>query len=104
MVKMILTQILLPIYDNTGKRFSRILHREVKLELSEKFGGLTAYSRSPAEGLWKRNRATRRDDIIVYEVMARRLNGSWWSKYRKELERRFRQSVVVIRAEHILVM
>jgi hypothetical protein len=104
MVKMNLTQILLPLHDNKGRRFAQKLHLGVKVELSKKFGGLTAYSRSPAEGLWRRKRSTQREEIVVYEVMSKRLDRRWWSAYRKALEKRFQQSVVVIRAEQILVM
>lgn len=50
---MYLVQILLPLYDNRKHPF---LHSDFKLvrgELTEHFGGVTAFVRSPAEGLWK---------------------------------------------------
>jgi hypothetical protein len=104
MAKMILTQILLPLYDNSGRRLSPQLHRTVKLELSQRFGGLTAYSRSPAQGLWRRKSSIQREEIVVYEVMSKLPHSRWWLAYRKELEKRFQQSVVVVRAQQILVI
>jgi hypothetical protein len=39
-----------------------------------------------------------KDRVLIFEVMAQELDRAWWSSYRAELERRFRQEVVVIRA------
>lgn len=99
-----LVQILLPLYDNAGKRFPQRFYDDLKATLSKKFGGLTAYTRSPAEGLWKRRRRTVREDIIVYEVMTPRRNASWWKTYRKELESRFKQTEIIIRAQPIVLL
>jgi hypothetical protein len=71
----------------------------VREELAETFGGVTAFSRAPAEGLWKGEGETRRDDIIVFAVMAETLDTSWWRSYRHQLEERFRQEMIVIRAQ-----
>jgi hypothetical protein len=99
-----LVQILLPLYDNAGKRLRQKLYDDVKGELSKKFGGLTAYTRSPAEGLWKRKSHTQREDIIVYEVMTQVRSASWWRRYRKELESRFKQSEIIVRAQSIVLL
>lgn len=94
-----LVQILLPIHDNSQKPFPREDYGRVRQELTERFGGLTVYTRAPAEGLWKQNDIhTSMDDIVVFEVMASDLDASWWREYRHELEARFRQNVIVIRA------
>jgi hypothetical protein len=54
--------------------------------------------RAPARGLWrKRGARLERDDIVVYEVMAKSLRRREWRIRRKELERLFRQDEVVIR-------
>jgi hypothetical protein len=100
---MLLIQILLPLYDNSGKRIPLAQFQRVKQELTSQFHGLTAYSRSVAEGFWERGRSTRRDDIIVYEVMISSPQKAWWKRYRKLLEKRFRQEVIVIRAQKIRV-
>ena len=95
-----LVQILLPLYDNAGTSFSRDQYAAVSAELTRAFGGLTAYTRSPAEGLWReRGEGTQRDDIVVYEVMAESLDESWWRRYREDLERRFAQDRIVVRAQ-----
>jgi hypothetical protein len=47
-----LVQILLPIYDNQGSKLASEFYSRVRSELTERFGGLTAYTRAPAEGLW----------------------------------------------------
>ena len=66
---MYLIQILLPLFDNDGAHFEAALYTEVRNELSDRFGGLTAYSRAPAEGRWHDQGITTHDDIIVMEVM-----------------------------------
>ena len=98
-------QVLLPLYDNDGRPLSRDLFRAVATELTDRFGGLTAYTRAPAQGLWKEDAdTTARDDIVIYEVMADRLDRDWWKAYRSELEARFRQEQVVVRAQAVEVL
>jgi hypothetical protein len=99
-----LVQILLPLYDKAGKRFPQRFYDDLKVELSKKFGGLTAYTRSPAEGLWKRRSRTLREDIIVYEVMTRMRSASWWKQFRKQLESRFKQTEIIVRAQSIVLL
>ncbi len=94
-----LVQILLPLADNRGRPLARKKFEEVKRELTERFKGLTAYSRAPAEGLWKPRKRTTRDEIVVYEVMVSRLEARWWKQYRRKLERLLRQKAIVIRAQ-----
>lgn len=94
-----LIQILLPLYDNRNRAIAPRHYDRARQELTGKFGGLTTYMRNPAEGLWqKNNRRIRHDDIVVFEVMTAHLNRSWWRKYRRELQKRFRQEVIVIRS------
>ena len=94
-----LVQLLLPTYDNEGKAFPRSHYEEVRAELTAQFGGLTAYTRAPAQGIWaEEGEAPKRDDIVVYEVMADGLDRDWWRSFRAGLERRFRQEELVIRA------
>ena len=58
-------QILLPVYDSAGSPFPANVYHKVRAKLTEKFGGLTTYSRAPAEGLWSKGSEVKRDDIIV---------------------------------------
>ena len=96
---MVLVQLLLPIYDNDGNRFPRLQFEHVRRQLTDRFGGVTAYLRSPASGLWKEGDGTVvKDDIVMYEVMAERLEREWWTTFREQLCRDFRQQELVVRA------
>lgn len=95
-----LVQILLPVYDNEGNELPQVEFRRVSSELSHRFGGVTSFTRAPAEGVWKEPNTLRptHDDIVVVEVMVEELDRGWWKDYRRDLERRFKQEEVVIRA------
>lgn len=94
-----LIHILLPLYDNAGVRFGEETFAATRAELLERFGGVTAYQRAPARGLWKTDDgAVAKDDLAVFEVMVEDLDRAWWAGYRRVLERRFRQDAIVIRA------
>lgn len=97
---MFLIQLLIPLANNSGDRFPESYFTALSLELAGKFGGVTAYARSPAVGLWQPDEksAARRDDIIVYEVFADAIDREWWSSYRRVLESRFSQDELVVRA------
>ena len=99
-----LVQILLPVRDNHGRRFHRALYSDIHRILIRRFGGLTAYTRSPARGLWQSGGSTKRDDVVVFEVMIKELDRTWWKNYRRDLERKFRQDEIVIRAQDISVI
>lgn len=96
---MFLVQILLPLFDNAGARQAPALFADVRRELVARFGGLTAYSRAPAEGLWERQPGdVSRDEVVILEVMTEDLDRDWWSTYRATLENRFSQQSLVMRA------
>lgn len=99
---MYLIQILLPLYGNDGQPFPQSEYERVRDGLTEHFGGITTYVRSPAKGLWKESGAiTVHDDIVIYEVMSVLLDRQWWLAYRQELAVRFRQEVLIVRASEI---
>jgi hypothetical protein len=94
-----LVEILLPVYDNAGAAWPKAAFDAVRDQLTERFGGVTAFTRSPAVGLWADDAGrVRRDDVIVVEVMTDQLDREWWAGYRHELEERFRQQEIVVRA------
>jgi hypothetical protein len=94
-----LVQLLLPVYDNDGVAVAENEFTTVRRELTERFGGVTAYVRSPAAGLWKRGDGkVDRDDVVMVEVMAASLDRTWWGQYRELLEQRFRQETIVLRS------
>jgi hypothetical protein len=72
-----LVQILLPVFDNHGAPQPPKLFQQVSQELTERFGGLTPFTRAPAEGR------------------------PWWEEYRRKLEQRFRQEAIVVRAQEV---
>jgi hypothetical protein len=98
-----LVQLLLPLYGHDGDRLPQALFAAVREEMVQRFGGLTAYSRAPASGLWAEGDGERveHDDIVVYEVMVPRLDRAWWKAYREELTARFRQKELVVRAQTV---
>jgi hypothetical protein len=96
---MYLVQILLPVNDNQGQHFEPDDFVQLRAELADRFGGVTTYMRAPARGLWKDDTGeTTRDDIVIFEVMTSDLDRDWWAGFRKDLEGRFRQDSVIVRA------
>lgn len=96
---MYLVQILLPLYDNQRARFPQSAFDEVSRELTEEFGGLTSFVRSPGEGLWEEDEGTvSRDKLLMFEVLTESVRRKWWKKYRKMLEQRFSQDEIVVMA------
>jgi hypothetical protein len=94
-----LIQILLPLHFCDGSEVPAELFSQVRAELTERFGGVTAYSRSPATGLWKRTGAdVERDQVIMVEVVSDSFDRGWWTRYREQLEQRFGQEEVHARA------
>ena len=101
---MYLIQLLLPIYDNAGRRFARSKLNAVKTLLTRAFGGLTVYKRSPAEGLSAEGNGVVRDDIVIFEVMTGELKKRWWTNYRQRLEKEFKQDTIIVRASKIRLL
>jgi hypothetical protein len=101
---MYLIQLFLPLYDEKGMTFPDQLFSAVRAQLTEKFAGITTYSRAPAKGFWKDEGKLHRDDIVVFEVMAEQLDRRWWDRYRQNLETEFRQDQILIRAQMIEII
>lgn len=96
---MYLVQILLPLYDDRGRRLPKRLFEETSAKLAKAHGGVTAYARAPAVGIWKDKKSRlKRDDIVVYEVMTASLGKKLWADRRKRWEALFDQEAIVIRA------
>ena len=97
---MYLVQLLLPVRDNAGEPYPRSHYDELAGRLTDRFGGVTAYTRAPATGLWETaSGETVRDQVVVYEVMADDLDREYWGRLRRELEASFAQEELVIRAQ-----
>ncbi len=96
-----LIEILLPLYDNDGRRFGAERYAKVREELVALYGGLTAFSRSPAEGVWEEGGERSHDDIVIFEVMSDYLDRAWWRRFRARLESDFAQEEIVVRAREV---
>jgi hypothetical protein len=97
-----LIQLLLPVCDNSGQPLPKALFDTVRTELTDRFGGVTAFVRSPAVGAWEDDRgAVQRDEVLLFEVMADALDRAWWAAYRDTLQARFRQDEVLVRASAV---
>jgi hypothetical protein len=96
---MFLVEFLLPVFDNDGAHFPKEEFERVRRELTERFGGVTAFMQSPAMGLWEdATGEVRRDELASFEVMTEALDRQWWRDYRDQLAQRFRQQEIVMRA------
>ena len=98
---MFLIQILLPLEDEDGARFPSEQYGRLAQQLTDRFGGVTSFTRSPAEGRWKQGAETEHDEIVVMEVMTDALDRAWWANLRERLAKEFRQSEIVIRSQPI---
>ena len=96
-----LVQLLLPLRDNNGRDFPRDYFNQVRAELTERFGGVTAFIRAPAVGLWKESAELNRDEVVMFEVLTDELDKNWWSNYREQLEKKFCQDEVLVWASSI---
>ena len=100
-----LIQILLPVIEKENEDLPWHLYADIRKELTEKFGGITTYTHSPATGLWKEAAdKTVKDEIIIYEIMARDIDGDWWKSYKQMLEIKFKQEEIIIRSSAIDVL
>jgi len=94
---MYVIHMLLPLNDNNGRRLDPQLFQQARGELTERFGGVTAFIRSPALGLWKEDdQEINRDEVVMFEVLAEEIDRDWWSSYRQQLEEQFRQKELMI--------
>jgi len=97
-----LLQLFLPLYDNQGHAFPKAYFDHIREDLAKNFGGVTAFVRSPAVGVWENdNGAVCRDDVVLFEVIVDAVDRDWWSSYRRGLERQFSQDTILVRATEI---
>jgi 1,4-alpha-glucan branching enzyme len=99
-----LIEIFVPLSDNEGVPFASSRYSELRSALTSEFGGLTAFTRAPAEGTEKDRGRERRDELIVYEVMVGELDKPWWKAFRQQLETVFKQDQILIRASNVVIL
>lgn len=91
-------QVLLPLTKPDGSPFPANYFTVIRKELADRYGGITAYSRAPAIGLWKESEdRTIADDIVIFELMVESLDLGWWKEYKINLEKLFEQDQIVMR-------
>jgi hypothetical protein len=93
---MYLIQILLPTTDPSA---SLPVLAALNRSLTEKFGGVTAYTQAPAKGKWLAGGTEERDDITIIEAMTDDIDRPWWKLLREQLERDLKQKEIVIRSQ-----
>lgn len=94
----------LPLRDNAGAAFPPQMFRAVELELSRRFGGVTAHLQSPARGLWQNAGRTQADEVVTFEVLLEDADRDWWRSYRRQLERDFRQAQILLVIQSVDVL
>ena len=98
---MVLIQLLLPLTTVGSADITAMLSRTQR-ELVEAFGGVTAYFRTPAHGVWTSAEGYREDDrMVMIEIVTRRFDRSWWRDYVDQLQNRFVQETIHVRATAI---
>ena len=92
-----IVEVFLPLDRGDGSPIEPELLEGFVAGLADRFGGATAYSRAPAEGIWKGDDGLERDRVLVVEVMLETLDEEWWSAYRSRLEAELDQEQILIR-------
>lgn len=96
-VEMQIVEVFLPLDTGSGVPVDTDVIDGIVGGLADRFGGATAFARSPAEGLWKQQSEVQRDRIVIIEVMVEAIDETWWKEYRARLETELEQEQVVIR-------
>ena len=96
-----LVEVFLPLRFPDGKPVPESLFALVQAELTDRFGGVTLYARSPADGVWKSSGGVTEDVLVVLEVMTTKLDRHWWRDFRRRGEALFRQDELVVRSTRI---
>ncbi|MCO6406533.1 hypothetical protein GTW10_23995, partial [Aurantimonas endophytica] len=92
-----IVEVFLPLDTGRGTPVEPEIIEEIIDGLADRFGGATAFTRAPADGLWKQDAAIQKDRIIVIEIMVDEIEDAWWKDYRAQLEAVFEQEEVLIR-------
>lgn len=94
-----LVQLLLPLNDNNGNKFAHEIFTDIKEQLTQKYKGVTAFSQTPAEGLWKDKDSAdlSKDHVVLYEVMVEEFDREWWSSFTRQLENLLKQEKIMLR-------
>jgi hypothetical protein len=94
-----LIQMLLPRVRTDNQPIEESLFAETRQELIDQFGGITAYTRAPAQGAWTSPEGRlERDEVVMVEVVTEAFDRKWWRAFAASLETRFAQEKIHVRA------
>jgi hypothetical protein len=103
--QMFVVELFLPLETSDGRSIPSETFERIKTELTERFGGVTSFLRSPAEGAWKPSGGSVvHDQVAIFEVMVEDVDTAWWHQYRKGLEREFDQAQILARLYQVTVL
>lgn len=97
-------EIYLPLTSNEGTPCPGDLFERIERELTERFGGVTAHKRAPAQGRWKNGGTMQADEIAIFEVLVEAFDKGWWQAFRRGLEERLGQEKILITARDIEIL
>ena len=93
-----LIQIFIPTADQEGSSFPPQHFEDLKKELTDQFGGVTIYARSPAKGIWKPDPVSEEtDNMVIYEILVQEMNTTYWAELKSRLEGTFQQEEIMMR-------
>jgi hypothetical protein len=102
---MFVVELFIPLEKPDGTPTPPETLERIKSELTERFGGVTAFLQSPAEGAWKpKSRAIIHDRVAIFEVMVRDVDTVWWRGYRQQLEAELEQEQILARLYQVTVL
>jgi inorganic pyrophosphatase len=100
-----LIQIFIPTADQEGSSFPPQHFDDLKKELTDQFGGVTIYARSPAKGIWKPDSGSEEtDNMVIYEILVQEMNTTYWAELKSRLEDTFQQKEIMMRYFTVFVV
>ena len=101
---MFVVELFLPLSKSDGSPIPADFDR-IRDELTDRFGGVTTFLRSPAEGAWKPSQRTVvPDEVAIFEVMVANVDTAWWHSYRQSLEKELQQEQILARLYQVTVL
>jgi hypothetical protein len=90
-----ITQVLLPMFDNRGRRFPPASYQPFHERMVERFDGWT--QKQKALGVWQSPGGIRyKDKHLVYEIAHKTRNLGFWRAEKERLKREFEQEEIWI--------
>lgn len=95
-------EVFIPLHDQDGIPFPGYLYQHICKQIIKDFGGVTAYTRAPAIGIWEdREHQEVKDDIVIFEIMVSEIDYSYWRQFKKKLVVQFGQKELIIRQSEV---